>query len=99
VARGVVADALSVEFGWNRFVDLTQELEELPMALTGLTLREHRSAESVERSKQRCGPVERATVRDPSTSRSPIGNIGCSRLSAQHCLFSSTPSTDAFSGG
>src|ERR1700692_2507587 len=98
VTTVIVHDAVHVEFGRNRRVYFTQELQKLLVPVTRLAGGQYCAIKHIQGGEQRGGAVTDIVVRDTlPRSRSPSAAWAvCARAPD---LFSSTHSTSAFSGG
>ena len=95
----VVDDEMDVEPGWHVDLDVTQEGEELLMAMAGFALGDDRAVKHVEGGEQRGCAVALVVVGDAFDVAEPHGKHGWVRSRAWIWLFSSTQSTTALSGG
>jgi hypothetical protein len=67
----VVDDEMDVELGWHVSLDVTQEGEELLMAMAGFALGDDRAVKHVEGGEQRDGAVALVVVGDASDVAEP----------------------------
>jgi hypothetical protein len=100
VGSVVVDDEMDVELGRHIGLDVTQEGEELLVAMAGFALGDDRAVKHVEGGEQSGGAMTLVVVGDALDVAEPHWKHGLSAFEGLDlALFSSTQSTTALSGG